>query len=403
MSSEITKQIQEIESSAKKDQKAKLEKYKQLLSNIFSKQKKDDLQAFLAHLADEETPLVISRQLLSEYAENLAKLPEELHKEVAEYSLAKLENRVVAFEEQVSQIRENLANIYERAEEHLKAAAVLKGIPLESGQRVLDPKYKATIYIRIARLYLEEDEAYQAEIFINKASILISKIKSRRLLRQYQASFARIQDYKRKFIEASLRYYELSQADLNDEERILSLESAVICAILASAGPQRSRLLATLYKDERSSKLDIFPILEKMFMDRVLRKEEVGSFEGVLKPHQQAKLPDGATVLQRAVIEHNLLAASKVYNNILFDELGALLDISADKAETIASRMISENRLEGSIDQSQRLIFFNSKKSNSLVLWDKHITEACTTVNNILEILEHRHPAFVKEVSDKIK
>eukprot|EP01121_Diplochlamys_sp_Union-15-3_P016940 TRINITY_DN5869_c0_g1_i5.p1 TRINITY_DN5869_c0_g1~~TRINITY_DN5869_c0_g1_i5.p1 ORF type:complete len:138 (-),score=42.01 TRINITY_DN5869_c0_g1_i5:247-633(-) len=126
MSSEITKQIQEIESSAKKDQKAKLEKYKQLLSSIFSKRKTEDLQTFLAHLADEETPLVISRQLLSEYAENLAKLPEELHKEVAEYSLAKLENRVVAFEEQVSQIRENLANIYERAEEHLKAAAVLK-------------------------------------------------------------------------------------------------------------------------------------------------------------------------------------------------------------------------------------------------------------------------------------
>jgi len=373
------------------------------LETIFTNKQADELRSFLDHLADEDTPLVISRQLLSEYADGLAKLPAELHKEVAEYSLSKLEGRVVAFEEQVSTIREKLADIYEGQDEHLKAAQVLKGIPLESGQRVLPPKYKVGIYVRIARLYLEEDEAYQAETFINKASVLISKIKSKKLVQQYQASFARIQDYKRKFIEASLRYYELSQTDLNDDERVLSLECAVICAILASAGPQRSRLLATLYKDERSSKLDIFPILEKMFMDRILRKGEVESFQGVLKPHQMAKLVDGSTVLQRAVIEHNLLAASKVYNNISFNELGSLLDISADKAEQIAARMITENRLEGNIDQSRRLIFFESKRSNSLMLWDKHITEACTTVNNILEILEQKYHDFVREASDRIK
>lgn len=37
------------------------------------------------------------------------------------------------------------------------------------------------------------------------------------------------------------------------------------CAILAKAGPQRSRMLAMLYKDERSSKLEIYSILEKMY------------------------------------------------------------------------------------------------------------------------------------------
>eukprot|EP01120_Amphizonella_sp_Union-15-10_P008022 TRINITY_DN2800_c0_g2_i1.p1 TRINITY_DN2800_c0_g2~~TRINITY_DN2800_c0_g2_i1.p1 ORF type:complete len:403 (+),score=90.92 TRINITY_DN2800_c0_g2_i1:64-1272(+) len=400
--SHIKEFIQEIESSSKKDQKTRLEQYKKLLESVFEKKNLEDLKAFLDHLADEDTPLVISRQLLSEYVEALTKLPSELHQQIAEYSLVKLEGRVVAFEEQVSQIREKLADIYQDQEEYIKAAQVLKGIPLESGQRMLKFEYVVGIYVRIARLYLEEDEAYQAELFINKASVLISKIQSK-TFKQYQAAFARIQDFKRKFIEASLRYYELSQADLNDEEREMSLESAVICAILASAGPQRSRLLATLYKDERSTKLNVFPILEKMFLDRVLRKNEVVSFQEVLKPHQMATLPDGSTVLQRAVIEHNLLAASKLYNNISFDELGSLLDISADKAESIASRMITENRLEGSIDQSRRLIFFESKRSSSLMLWDKHITEACSTVNNILEHLEQKHPELVKEASLKIK
>lgn len=40
---------------------------------------------------------------------------------------------------------------------------------------------------------------------------------------------------------------------------------------------------------------------------------------------------DGSTVLERAVIEHNLLSASKLYNNISFAELGSLLDISPEK------------------------------------------------------------------------
>jgi hypothetical protein len=35
----------------------------------------------------------------------------------------------------------------------------------------------------------------------------------------------------------------------------------------------------------------------------------------------------GSTILDRAVIEHNLLSASKLYNNISFEELGSLLEI----------------------------------------------------------------------------
>lgn len=49
--------------------------------------------------------------------------------------------------------------------------------------------------------------------------------------------------------------------------------------------------------------------------------------------------------------EHNLLAASKLYNNITFPELGALLQISPAKAEKIASQMITEGRMNGYIDQ----------------------------------------------------
>ena len=43
----------------------------------------------------------------------------------------------------------------------------------------------------------------------------------------------------------------------------------------------------------------------------------------------------GSSILDRAVIEHNLLSASKLYNNITFEELGALLEIPPTKVDYV--------------------------------------------------------------------
>ena len=48
----------------------------------------------------------------------------------------------------------------------------------------------------------------------------------------------------------------------------------------------------------------------------------------------------GSTILDRAVIEHNLLSASKLYNNISFDELGALLEIPPRKVSNLFPTLI---------------------------------------------------------------
>lgn len=75
----------------------------------------------------------------------------------------------------------------------------------------------------------------------------------------------------------------------------------------------------------------------------------------------QATTSDGTTILDRAVFEHNLLSASKLYNNITFEELGALLETPPAKAERIASHMISEGRMNGYIDQISSVVHFESK------------------------------------------
>ncbi len=138
-------------------------------------------------------------------------------------------------------------------------------------------------------------------------------------------------DYKRKFIEAASRYNELSyKVSIHDSERLTALKNAMICTVLASAGQQRSRMLATLYKDERCQQLPAYNILEKMYLDRLIKRSELKEFESLLQPHQKATTSDGSTILEHAVVEHNLLAASKLYNNITFEGLGALLEIPSE-------------------------------------------------------------------------
>jgi COP9 signalosome complex subunit 4 len=372
------------------DQKVKIDKYKALMEQYFAQKNVDKLKEFVVHMLDEKTPVVVSRTLLQAYAKPLKSLPPELHKQVAQFALEKIQPRVVAFEEQISAIRIDLAKLYEEEEEWREAAKVLIGIPLDGSGRVLTAEYKVDIYVRIAQLYLQDDESVQAESYINRASELVHQVKDETLKLRYKACFAKIVDFKRQFMKAAMRYYELSQIVV-ESERLEALAYAITCAILAPAGGQRSRMLATLYKDERSSKTTVFSILEKMYLERILRPAEVERFAKELKPHQMAVLADGSTVLDRAVVEHNLLSASKIYNNISFDELGTLLGVTKQKAESVAAKMIMEGRLKASIDQIAGLVLFESGQE-SLVQWDERIAHTCNAVIDILEVISTKYP-----------
>ena len=64
------------------------------------------------------------------------------------------------------------------------------------------------------------------------------------------------------------------------------------------------------------------------YVDRIITKKEKDKFAESLKKHQKAKLQDDFTVLDKAVIEHNIVAISKLYETISFDTLSKMLDIS---------------------------------------------------------------------------
>ena len=181
--------------------------------------------------------MVISPQLLTAVANHFTRLPQRISKVVSHFTLEKVHPRNVSFEEQVAAIRQHLAQIYEDEQNWREAAQVLVGISLETGQKQYTVDYKLDTYLKIARLYLEDDDPIQAEAYINRASVLQAETKDERLQVVHKVCYARVLDYKRKFIEAAQRYNELSyKTIIHEDERMTSLKNALICTILASAG-----------------------------------------------------------------------------------------------------------------------------------------------------------------------
>jgi COP9 signalosome complex subunit 4 len=57
--------------------------------------------------------------------------------------------------------------------------------------------YKLDTYLKIARLYLEDEDPINAEAFINRASLLQAETKNEELQILYKVCYARVLDYRR--------------------------------------------------------------------------------------------------------------------------------------------------------------------------------------------------------------
>ncbi|KAK3694126.1 hypothetical protein B0T22DRAFT_437233 [Podospora appendiculata] len=312
--------------------------------------------------------------------------------------------------DQLAALRQLMATAHEANEDFLAAAKELAEIPLDSSQRRVTDLAKAVIWVRILRNYLEVDDCTIAETYLNKLKNVMHTIEDPELGLHFKLSAARIQDSKRQFLTAAQSYHEISFSPaIAEDERLHTLSNAIKCAILAPAGPPRSRVLGRLYKDERSAGLEEYGMLEKMFLDRLLAPAEVNKFAKGLFPHQLATTSDGSTVLAKAVVEHNLLGASRLYSNIGFDALGLLLGLDGDKAEDTTAKMIEQGRLAGSIDQIDRIIWFGggdasgekgSGRAEVMVgkemrRWDSNVQALAEDVERLADTLQAEFPEFI--------
>ncbi|KAH7729510.1 PCI domain containing protein [Aphelenchoides avenae] len=391
------------------DHKSQAQRLKDISVKVFATHanKPEELTQLIRRLVEtvvnhESTSMVVSRQFINDIAEKLdqSKLSPEVTKAIANSLLEVLSQRAIAYEEQSTRIRLILAGVQEQEKAFREAAQTLIGIPLESGQRSYPAEFKMNTYLRITELCLEAEAPEEAELQVNRASLLQNDIKDEGLLLRYKAVYARVLDRRGRFIEAAQRYYELSlKPGLTPSEKKHVLQNALTCTLLAPPGIQRNRLLNTLFKDERCSALSGHSILRSMYLERLIKPEELTEFEATLHPHQKVVDADGASILQRSVMEHNMLAASKLYANISFESLGDLLGISSDRAEKIATELISSERLPGSIDQLEQLVSFEVQ--GPLAQMDSHIVSVCEHVNAISEMIAAAHPEWHNSVVSK--
>ncbi|RYO74895.1 hypothetical protein DL764_010673 [Monosporascus ibericus] len=387
-----------------------------LLSNLNSlstpETLSDDLKMILdAVFTSSSLGIVAQRSILATLVTVLKSSDNpELWIEVGQHALLILSGNqtgATTFVDQAVAVRELVAEGHEASEDYLSAARALAEIPLESSQRRVSNEDRVRVWVRIVRNYLEVDDTTAAETYLNKLKNVIYTVDDPALNLHFKLSQARIQDSKREFLAASQAYHDISFSPaISEDERLHTLSMAVKCAILAPAGPLRSRALGRLLKDERSSNLDEFGMLEKMFFDRLLAPAEVDKFAQGLAPHQLATTSDGSTVLAKAVVEHNLLGTSRLYSNIGFEALGKLLGLDAEKAEDTTARMIEQGRLLGRIDQIEEIIWFEGGEASGekgsgraevtvgkeMRRWDVNVQGLAEEVENITNALQREFP-----------
>ena len=346
------------------------------------------------------------------------------------------------FDEADALCRELLFQYHVACGEYKVGAAHLAGVDVDSSLLRLSVDKKADVLVRCAEAFLQEEDSTSAETLLSKARVHMNAVEEAinvnsssnssdsssgsdcfMLLRlRYRVIRARVDDANRKFIEAARQYHELSSVSSTSiplQEKLELLGDAVTCAVLGKAGPQRSRVLGLLNKDDRLADLAGLPkfsshasVLEKMYTERLLLQTELVTFESSLKAHQQAQTADGTTIVEKAVIEHNMQAAGRIYDNIAFPQLAQILRLSVEEAEAVAAKMIGEKHLKACIDQTENLLFFEGPVGNSadstssadvgsLLSWDSNIWDICTNVTECVDVITSKYPDIVEAAEAK--
>ncbi|CAK7271907.1 hypothetical protein SEPCBS119000_004845 [Sporothrix epigloea] len=374
-----------------------------------------DLRAIGGAVFSMSLGIVAARQVLDQLISTLRSYNDELWMDVGDHLLQKLEDAAqhTSLLEQAAALQEMVATAHENNGDYALAAQRLASIPLDSSQRRVSQEDRVRVWIRIVRDYLEVDDSTAAESYLNKLKGAIFDVHDPELKLHFKLSQARINDAKREFLAASTAYHDISYSPaIAEEERLHTLGMAIKCAILAPAGPTRSRALGRLYKDDRAiGLLDDFSILEKMVLNRLLSPVEVEKFSESLQPHQLATTSDGSTVLAKAVIEHNLLGVSLLYRNIPLESLARILGQNVAKAEETTARMIEQGRLLGQIDQIAGLVYFEGCEApgdavqgqfklttdKELRQWDANVQSLADEVESISNALQQVYPDFVAQ------
>jgi COP9 signalosome complex subunit 4 len=177
------------------------------------------LQALALKLLAEDVNPQVSKAAILQLSSSISSLPTESFNEIACFLITNIKSHPSAqFDDSDYLLRDGVFNYCIACEEYTEAAQTLSGSNLDSTTRPFSCTEKVDIFIKCAEAVLEADEAIDAEVFVNKASALINAsdvVGNLSLQLRYKVTYARVMDANRKFVEAALRYCELSATTAN--------------------------------------------------------------------------------------------------------------------------------------------------------------------------------------------
>ncbi|KAJ2782345.1 hypothetical protein H4R18_002329 [Coemansia javaensis] len=341
------------------------------------------------------------------------------------------QQRASAFETVVIDARRALAALVAGDGRPEEAAALLQGIRFDQSQRTHSAREMLAVHMEAIELFLAAGRPEQAAQVQIRAAPLLGQVADPGETARYRYFQARTNELSLKYIEAATMYHAIAQSGAGGEARQReALERAIQCAVVASAGPQKMRVMADLHREELAAALPCYGLLGRMVQRRLVGPAELQQLGGLLEAGRDS--PDAAAaaaaaaakaqLLDHAVREHNVFVLSSLYANMRFENLGRMLGVGADEAELLCARMIEEGRMKGRIDQVDGVITFEgarevkevsaaiSLKSQAAAAhhqqppmhfrevvaarWDDRIVRLCTAVEEAVDLLIDRHPVY---------
>eukprot|EP00494_Astrolonche_serrata_P023803 UN24061 len=211
--------------------------------------------------------------------------------------------------------------LYKGDDEMVKAGKAIENLPLyvmDNASFLLpeDIKSSEEFHIEAAEYYLEAG-SLRADQVINRVRNSVRRTHEQALLWiRFKSAQARLADQHRRYGTAAYNYLsvlkdaEALDVPLEQESKIQALTNAAVCAILDKHGPSRTSILADICSHYLASSVHCSSILQKITNGEIVAISDQKLFEQNLQKHHLGTMADGRTIVENAMIRHNVSVVS---------------------------------------------------------------------------------------------
>ncbi|WFD34168.1 hypothetical protein MCUN1_001005 [Malassezia cuniculi] len=301
--------------------------------------------------------LVVARRTLNEFIQLITTAHAQQHGYLADTSCfrAMLERAlevtaaVSGLVDEVVSLRLTLASALAELGDKRGAADVYADVINNAPRRSDTDVWWMRLHIQLIELLLSIGDPAAADTFLKRALVLVHSVDDKQVAFDFRRVQASVYDAQHRYCDAAVIYYEQS-VEAQDAQL---LSAAVNSALVAPVSAQRTLLLEQLARDSRAASLPQAPVLTLAANGRMLRAADRALLETHLAPHQRHvvlgtdmfRSSELLRVVDVAVAEHNISAASRVYSVVKISRLADLTGFSPADIEAQVGRMITRGAL----------------------------------------------------------